>query len=414
MTRQAVVVCPADRGDPNRLVGGISLLERQLRQLSEAGFESVCVVHAPHRALPAPSPRVTAQVRFVPSEAEGAWPMAAAVADSVDDRAVLVAGDLLVDSRLWKWLAERTDDVLVSVTGGSPEVLGCLSRAALPACASGGAAGPRVVALAEFPTYSKSHRGDVPYHLLPVRTEADVETGWRVLLDYVEKRTKDLPATYFDPWFENPLVRFFAGTPVTPNQITLATTVLGFFVAWLFSVGVLRLGILLAIVVEVLDGVDGKLARIKHQTSKVGELEHVMDTLYELSWYLGLGSYLASAGSAWAWPVSLLLCGVDVADNLAYLCFSRRGGGNLDEASPMLARFRLVAGRRNIYAWICLPAIFAGAAPAGFAAAFGWAAVTAAVHWSQALGLPVPATPNAAASAAPRTPEGPAQSPPPG
>lgn len=412
MARQAVVVCPADRGDPTRVVGGISLLERQLRQLSEAGFESVRVLHAPCWILPAPSPRVRAEVRFVSADAADAWPMVAAGADSLEDRVVLAAGDLLVDTRLWRWLGERTDDVLIAPPGGgAPEMLGSVSRSALPALARGEGSPPRVVSLAEFPTYSKSHRGDVPYHLLPVRTDREAEAGWRILLDYVEKRTKDLPATYFDPWFENPLVRFFAATPVTPNQITLATTALGFFVAWLFSVGVLRLGIVLAIVVEILDGVDGKLARIKHQTSKVGEFEHVMDTLYELSWYLGLGSYLASAGWSWAWPVSLLLCGIDVSDNLAYLVFSRRGGGNLDEASPFLARFRLVAGRRNIYAWICLPAIFAGAAQAGFAAAFAWAALTAAVHWSLALRLPVPAAAIAAASAAARTPEGPGQSP---
>jgi len=184
-------------------------------------------------------------------------------------------------------------------------------------------------------------------------------------------------------------VRVFAATPVTPNQITLATTVLGFIVAWLFATGMLRIGILLAIVVEVLDGGDGKLARIKHQTSKVGELEHVMDTIYELSWYLGLGWHLSSAGWPWAWPVGVAFCCLDVADNLAYGLFSRRGGGNLDEASAFLARFRLVAGRRNIYAWLCLPAIYVGLPQVSFAAAAAWAAITAAVHWVLALRLPV-------------------------
>ena len=390
MTRQAVVVCSADRGDPNRKVGGLSLLERLLRQLAEAGFVQIRVVHPPQVPPPPPSPRVTAEVHFVSSASAGIWPMAADAGTAPSERVVVVAGDLLVDPRLWPWLRDRTDDVLIArEAGGPPECLGCLEASRLPAFASGHGTMPRVASLPEFPTYSKSHRGDVPYHLLPIATDVDAEVGWRILLDYVDKRTKDLPAIYFDPWFENPLVRSFAATPVTPNQITLATTMLGFFVAWLFATGALRIGILLAIVVEVLDGVDGKLARIKHQTSKVGELEHVMDTLYELSWYLGLGWYLSSSGWPWVWPVAVALCCVDVADNLAYGLFSRRGGGNLDEASAFLTRFRLVAGRRNIYAWLCLPAIYGGLPQVGFGLAAAWAAFTAAVHWVLALCLPV-------------------------
>ena len=75
-------------------------------------------------------------------------------------------------------------------------------------------------------------------------------------------------------------------------------------------------------------------------------------------------------------------------DNLAYWRFSRSCGGNLDEASAFLTRFRLVAGRRNIYAWLFLPAIYMGLPQIGFAAAAAWAAITAAVHWVLALRWP--------------------------
>ncbi|MFN8628286.1 MAG: CDP-alcohol phosphatidyltransferase family protein [Candidatus Binatia bacterium] len=389
MTAQAVVVCSADRGDANRKVGGLSLLERLMRQLSEAGFTRIRVVHPPRMVPSPPSPRVTAEVRFVSSSASGIWPMAADAGMAAGDRVVVVAADLLVDARLWPWLRDHTGDVLVAPgPGAAAECLGVLRASRLRDCAVGATPLVPVVRLQEFPTYSKSHRGHVPFHLLSVATDGDAEAAWGVLLDYVDKRTKDLPAMYFDPWFENRLVRLCAATAVTPNQITLATSVLGFVVAWLFAAGALRIGILLAIAVEVLDGVDGKLARIRHQTSKVGELEHVLDTIYELSWYLGLGWYLSSAGWSWAWPVAVAFCGVDVADNLAYGLFSWRGGGHLDEASAFLRRFRLIGGRRNIYAWLCLPAIYLGRAQVGFAVAAAWAAITATVHWVSALRVP--------------------------
>jgi Phosphatidylglycerophosphate synthase len=42
-------------------------------------------------------------------------------------------------------------------------------------------------------------------------------------------------------------------------------------------------GIGLALIVGVLDGLDGKLARLKLETSKAGKLEHLFDALFENS-----------------------------------------------------------------------------------------------------------------------------------
>ncbi len=50
--------------------------------------------------------------------------------------------------------------------------------------------------------------------------------------------------------------------------------------------GYFRLGSLLAYAVEVLDGVDGKLARTRLQFSRLGEMEHVFDFFMEQAWYL--------------------------------------------------------------------------------------------------------------------------------
>jgi phosphatidylglycerophosphate synthase len=172
---------------------------------------------------------------------------------------------------------------------------------------------------------------------------------------------------------------------VTPNQVTVATGVFGFAVAALFGFGWLRLGVLLAIFVEVLDGVDGKLARIKHMTSRAGELEHVLDFFYENSWYVALGLFLSTSGVRWALPAALSMVAFDLVDNLVNMAFSRFRGRNLAEASTFLSRFRLVSGRRNIYTWIFLPGFMAGRPELSFAAAAAWAGVTAAVHTVSAL-----------------------------
>jgi phosphatidylglycerophosphate synthase len=372
-------------------VGGLSLRERLLRQLGCLDRMEDIVVASPTSPPVPSSPWVRAPVRHLTLDSgdHDWWPALREAGDRLPESFIVAGGDLVVDQRLLKWLAEQTGDVLVS-SGAGGEILGHLRRDTLRSAAS--PADVPVISIDSFPTYSREQRGEVPVHLLRVASEHDAEHAWRALLEHVDKRTKDLPAVLFDPPVENFIVRRLAPTRVTPNQVTVFTTVLGFFVAWLFLRGWLLTGVLLAIAVEVLDGVDGKLARLKHMTSKLGELEHVLDFFYENSWWLALGAGFAARGEPWAWPAALMLCAADLADNFAYLFFARRVAGaqdggapprsdNLDEATPLLSRFRLIAGRRNIYIWMMLPFAFLGGGATAFAIVVAWAVVTAATHW---------------------------------
>jgi phosphatidylglycerophosphate synthase len=363
---------------------------RQLGRLP--GIAEIVVVSAPSTLLPKPSAWVRAPVRCLHSGAESPWEMLRDVADSLHERFLVVAADLLVDQRVFKWLAGVTEATLVQHPGADEaEVLGALQGDALNAL-SGELPGTAVVPLSTLPAYSEELRGEVAPHVLRITDEAKAETAWNTLLDNVEKRTKDLPAEYVDPPLENALVRWLAPTSVTPNQITVFSTAIGFFVAVLFWKGWLILGIALAFAVEVLDGVDGKLARLKHMTSKFGEFEHVFDFFYENAWYVGLGAYLAGNGSPWAWTAAWVMVGFDLADNLVYTFYSLKHGCHLDQTSPFLRRFRLIGGRRNIYAWMFAPGFFLGFPALSFAVAVAWAGVTAAVHAFFALFGPAPLT----------------------
>jgi phosphatidylglycerophosphate synthase len=246
--------------------------------------------------------------------------------------------------------------------------------------------------VSSLPAYWKAMHGEVPLHLYQVTDEASAEAGWKILLDHVQKRTLELPAQYFDPTFENLLIRRLAGTRVTANQVTLVTALLGFMVAALYYAGWLRVGVLVAIFVEVLDGVDGKLARITCTTSRAGEYEHILDFFYENSCYLALGLHL-SHGSPHALKAALLMILFDLTDNVAYSLMDVRLGLSLDNASPFLARLRLIAGRRNIYNWLFLVGFFLGFPNHAFFLAVVWAGITAAIHggWvlSRALSRPV-------------------------
>ncbi len=378
---QAIIVCAPGGGDPRREIGGLTLIERLMRQLSELGtVQEILLVSPPGVSLPSPSARVTTPVRSVRASGADPWAMLRAAAALLRTRFLVIAADLVVDERVLSWLATQAADTMVRHADAPlPELLGSLSREGVLQ-SSGLPASTVVVPLNAFPTYWEERRGHVPLHCLRVRGELDHEDAWRCLLDHVEKRALDVPARYFDPFFEGFLIRRLCRTSVTPNQVTLATGILGFAVTGLFGTGWLRLGIVLAILVEVLDGVDGKLARIKRMTSKAGELEHVLDFFYENSWYVALGYFLSATGVAWAWKAGLAMVAFDLTDNLANLAFSHFRGRNLSEANLFLKRFQTVGGRRNIYIWIFLPGFLGGAPAVTFALAATWAGVTAIVH----------------------------------
>jgi phosphatidylglycerophosphate synthase len=392
---QAVVVWePGAAENPLRQVGGLTLIERILRQFSHLDtIKSIVVLKPAAVVLPPASGRVTKPLECYSVSGTKFWEILREARGKLAGDFIAVAADFLIDQRLLAWLAMQTKEVrLTSREGGSAEPAARLTSKTLGAAAPQ-SADLKQVAVSSLPSYWKAMHGEVPLHLYQVTDEASAEAGWKILLDHVQKRTLELPAQYFDPTFENLLIRRLAGTRVTANQVTLVTALLGFVVAALYYAGWLRVGVLIAIFVEVLDGVDGKLARITCTTSRAGEYEHILDFFYENSCYLALGLHLRHGGSPHALKAALLMILFDLTDNVAYSLMDVRLGLSLDNASPFLARLRLIAGRRNIYNWLFLVGFFLGFPNHAFFVAVVWAGITAAIHggWvlSRALSRPV-------------------------
>ena len=139
-------------------------------------------------------------------------------------------------------------------------------------------------------------------------------------------------------------------TWITPNAITVIGNVLAFSITPLFIMGYFLYASLLAYLVGIIDGLDGKLARSRGFLTKLGHIEHSFDMLFEQTWYLSfaLGLYL-SYGLWW-----LLLAGgaflvLDTFVRHVYMQFKDTMGIALTAASPLDRRFALVDGRRNMY-----------------------------------------------------------------
>ena len=99
-----------------------------------------------------------------------------------------------------------------------------------------------------------------------------------------------------------PVARLLSHTPVTPNQVSVASlgVALGSFFA--FAYGQHIVGALLAQGSSIADGVDGDLARLKSMTSAFGGfMDAILDRYADALILLGLTIWAADDGSTRVW-----------------------------------------------------------------------------------------------------------------
>ena len=185
---------------------------------------------------------------------------------------------------------------------------------------------------------------------------------------------------------ENFLVSHLCRTAITPNQLTAITNIAAWGATFLFATGRLGWGTILALVVGVLDGLDGKQARVKIETSKLGKLEHWFDALFENSWWIALAYHLQSSGRLpAAFGYLALLIGAEAVAGLAKFSVIRVCGRTLDEIGDFNRLVRLVGGRRNTYVWIFALGILFGIPAQAFKIIAWWGAVTAGIQVPRAV-----------------------------
>ncbi len=220
------------------------------------------------------------------------------------------------------------------------------------------------------------------HYWVDVDTKEDVKRAKRTLAKHTKKGrgASDFIARYLNQPLETSLAYHLSDTRVTPNMVTVASNVVAYLVAAFFLFGQLLPAALLTFVVGIVDGVDGKLARIKQRTTRLGTLEHAFDLLYEFAWLIALATYL----SAFWGTLPILLAAVSITlmafYRMVYDLFSRIMGESLDNYGSFERGFRRVAGRRNLYNIHILVFVLLGIPLWSLFTIMLHAAVTAAVY----------------------------------
>lgn len=430
-----------DEPDAGTVVLGITMLERQIRALRDAGVRDVTVV-APagsrqEDTLPAAGRARDTTATWV-TTAAGRLDVAAlrhAVpqidAGRGDARLLVLLGGVFIHPRLVTQLLASAGPAALADSSPPPRLLPALSRlprsqglrlagAALvtgrflqaasgdwrDVLAEGVEAGTlQVIDAASERFYSRELRRVVrPCFFGPPPPDA-VPAARRHVVAETQKNAIDLPGWLHAP-VENRVVALIADTPITPNHVTAVVNVLGWATVGLVGSGHLGAGVTAAAVASVLDGVDGKLARARLAVSKAGSLEHHFDLVFEIAMGLALGYHFTVSGRVPEAPMIIVATTLfEMLAGLAKIPFLKRFGFYIDETSQFDRGVRLLATRRNVYVWIMVVGCLIGQPEAAFRLWPWWAGATAVVQaaraaWLHRFGRPETFLPNRRPAAA--------------
>jgi phosphatidylglycerophosphate synthase len=389
---------------------GISPLERLLRTLQRCGVSRATVLsstpEAISQSLARPSwPRGRIDLRVCHQPNGSTVEQIVALWPETSPFLLVVRGDAIFDIRLLRLLlAQKSATALVDssvpdrleplVTSAQSTNAGKWSGAALlqydwmakhrgsfDKAVRAGVEARSLAALdvAEQPFYDSTLRRKLRPFWFLTPSASDRKLAECVLLDSVQKGSLDLPALVHAP-VERFLVSRLCKTSITPHQLTIAWIVLACTTTILFARGQLGWGIGLALIVGILDGLDGKQARLKVETSKSGKLEHRFDSLFEIAWPTALAYHFYTTGQlpgAFIYLAVLLVA--EALDGVGKAGIYLNSEKWKKQPSRFDGLVRLIGGRRNIFIWVLAAAVLLAAPAKALIVMAWWETLTAAV-----------------------------------
>ena len=204
--------------------------------------------------------------------------------------------------------------------------------------------------ITQIGSYASKMRKEIKPWWIDVDMKEDLIKAKETIIENASKNPSDALAYYVHKPIENKLVAFISNFNVTPNQLTIIVNILAYTATALFFFGYLLPASILTFVVGIVDGLDGKLARVKLKTSKLGSLEHSFDLLFEFSWFIALSWFLfSSTQSATPLIVCIFIILFIAFYRHVYDQFRKITGRSLDDSGDFERKFRRIAGRRNLY-----------------------------------------------------------------
>ncbi len=307
MIDTAIVVCPRDGHPEEALLGldvaGLRLLTRTLLTARQAGIARLVVVASPAqqrmlRRQVAPEPRLDGCV---------AWTDVAGEIEPRQGKSVVMIPSMILQAETlgaWRTSAEGVDGA--AVPAGSDAGPWAVPSALLAACVKAAREGRESLERFGGQLRTRGELRAVPWQgSAPeaIDSAADVPAAERRMLR-AQRSVEDGPILdrYVNRTLSAPLTRFAVRRPITPNQVTVISLLAGLLGAWLLAregAAATLCGLLLFQLSVVLDHVDGEIARLKFQFSRLGKwLDNFSDHAVDLAVIACVAWRAASSGAA--------------------------------------------------------------------------------------------------------------------
>lgn len=281
-------------------------------------------------------------------------------------------GIFLCSPKIFSYLEETLEE-------GRAELSDCINEAAKNRDAE-------IFDITQIDPYIPSMRKETKPFWIDVDTKENLIEAEGILIENACKGRNDLLATCVNKPIENFIVRRLVNTRITPNQVTILTNIIAYTSTFLFLRGDLLFASLLTFVVSFMDGVDGKLSRVKMSSSNIGKMEHAFDYLFEHSWYIALAIYLSNTFGVM--PV-LLGTFILLFDGFSNYCVSAFGKAikrrELEDYGGIEQQFRKFDGRKNSYIIFILIGVLLNAPFWSLVAISVWSAVSAIFYSSRTI-----------------------------
>ena len=139
-------------------------------------------------------------------------------------------------------------------------------------------------------------------------------------------------------------------TFISADHISVLTYILAAMVSYFFITQKIVFALILAVVVGILDGVDGKIARLRAKKTLIGKLEHSFDMLYEQAWYISFIWYLYTTTGAQTFLVlGFIWILSDSYVRHIYNTFWLATGKSLKYYEGLAKKVTFIDGRRSFY-----------------------------------------------------------------
>ena len=113
---------------------------------------------------------------------------------------------------------------------------------------------------------------------------------WRLIRERSEHHQRWIVSTHLNRPFSNVITYFLLDRNVTPNQISVFSSLFSILIFFAYALGNFVLGGILTQIVSIIDGVDGEIARVKNLCSSIGAvLDSIFDRLAEILICVGIG-----------------------------------------------------------------------------------------------------------------------------